>query len=134
MVGQSHLEMHVDHQHWLTELALWRDDIDLWRQEVGRARTDVERLETALREEDKALEEHARTLAQHVQALRSHEGELAAFEQGGADAKIIAMAKGHLEEESVQRHQREIHERIKKHHHVLMAHWSTLFKAMTAAL
>jgi hypothetical protein len=63
--------------------------------------------------------------------LREHEHALAEFERGGPGDELLVMAKSHKENAEQHAQQREGHERLKKRHHTVVAHWSLLLKALT---
>ena len=60
---------------------------------------------------------------------------MAAFRREGADAEgQEAMRANHSQQAERQARQREAHERIKKHHHTVMAHLTMLKAAIEAAV
>jgi chromosome segregation ATPase len=122
--------MHRDHCQLRNEDDLWRLEIAAWQRELETARKDLSKLEAALREHDKALQTHAAAIRAYEADVGEHEHALAAFEQGGSGGELIDMAKAHEAEVAQQNQRRQAHERIKRHHHALMAQWNLLLKAM----
>jgi hypothetical protein len=129
----SHAEMHTDHQQWVIEEVLWEDDARVWRNEIDAALVELKKLESFLRDERASLDAYAETI--HGLRLRraSHESALADYEQGGCEEALIAMARKHEQEAEKHLNQRHAHERIKHHHHTVMAYWRLLFKAFAKA-
>jgi hypothetical protein len=33
MTATFYIEMHNEHRHWQSDLAMWRDDVGLWQEE-----------------------------------------------------------------------------------------------------
>lgn len=130
MSDNIHADMHIDHRHWLSEHAMWREDIELWRKEIRQACKDLKGVSAVLDEHDKALQAHTEAIAGHEQSLTDHESALADYERGGQGDKLVVMAKDHKKSASRYEQQRDAHERIKKHHHTIIAQLSMLLKAL----
>lgn len=131
MADPLHLEMHIDHKHQLNELALWQESLGLWHAELAMALRDIDRLKGALESHDKALREHAAELDQAVEQINRHEHALAQHERGETEPALIAMVQEHRDNMARRQAMQKIHERIKKHHHSLIAQWRLLFDALT---
>jgi len=130
----THAEMHRDHKQWAAEIAMWHDDMTLWEQEYQKALAQLSPLETALRQYAEALRDHKERTRAHEERLKVHEHALGEFERGNEieDLKLLALAKAHRDEAERHARQRGIHERLKKHHYTMLAHWSLLFKQIIA--
>lgn len=131
MIVPAHIEMHCEHKHWREEIALSQEQINHWRQEFREALANAERLKDALKCHDEALQTHAAELDRECTRLQEHEHALAEYERGGTGQELIGMAKEHKAEAARQQERRSVHERIKKHHHALLAQWHLLFSALT---
>src|SRR5713101_9075134 len=92
-----HVEMHGEHQQWLSDNSMWRDDLALWQKETDLALDGVKKLDEALREHRKGFQDHLDTIAAEEQAVKDHEHALADFELGGAGNEVLWMAKAHTE-------------------------------------
>jgi hypothetical protein len=123
--------MHCEHREWLSDNSMWRDDLAIWQQEIDHALGDLRTLEDALREHRKVLQCHLDAIAAEELAANQHEHALAEFERGGPGDDLLQMAKPHQENADKHAQQWQAHERLKKGHHTVMAHWSLLHKALT---
>jgi hypothetical protein len=122
--------MHRDHCQLRSEDDLWRLEIAAWQRELQAAVADLGKLEAALKDHEKALQVHAGAIRTDECDTGEHEHGLAAFEKGGGGSELIDMAKAHEGEISQHELRRRAHERIKRHHHSMMARWNTLVKAI----
>lgn len=130
MTAALHVEMHADHNHWNNELSLWEDDIEIWQMEINKALGELDYLKSTLQEHGKALQAHADAMRLHREHLAKHEKALADYEKGETVEELIAMAPDHQKEGAKHGQERGAHERIKKHHHTMIAQFSLLLKAM----
>ncbi len=127
----THTEMHSDHRQWSSEELLWDDDVHIWEGELDSALAEMKKLASVFAEHRQGLEAHAEAVrAAHAKRAK-HEHALAEYEQGGSGEDLIALARKHEEESEKHVQQRKAHERIKCHHHTVMAHWRLLFKALS---
>ena len=84
---------------------------------------------------EKTLNDHAESVKLIEASTESHEKNLAKSLRDGADSDLDDSLLGrHTENTSKFAKQREAHERIKKHHHLAMAHVATLNQALAAAM
>ena len=113
--------IHADHRYWKQEHSTWRSDIVLWQQEYDAMRTAIEALGRTVERHGAALRKHAVAINDHEAALDLQERVIAEHEiglerpgpdDGGTDQQQQIMA--HLE-------QRQVHERMKREHHRLVA-------------
>jgi hypothetical protein len=93
----------------------------------------LKNVKAALEEHDKALKAHAAAIRLHHQSLGKHEQALAEFEQGGTAEEPLTMAPEHQKEDARHGQQRNAHERIKKHHHTMIAQLNLVQKALSQA-
>ena len=128
----SHALMHREHRQWLSEDNLWRDDIAIWQKELKTALTDLTQVEKALHAHEKALEVHAAAVRCYEQDAAAHEHLLAEYEQGGEGDKLVALVQAHQKGADKHAQQRAAHERIKKHHHTVIARCNLLLKALAS--
>jgi hypothetical protein len=126
----SHLDMHADHRRWLGDHDMWRDDVSVWQKELEQAFDQVEGLKGTLRAHREAMLDHLNGVATEGQTHKEHEQALADFEQGGQGNGLLPMAKAHNKHASTHVKQQHAHERLKWYHHTLMAHLSSLLKAI----
>lgn len=134
MTAALHVEMHADHTHWNTELSLGEDDIGIWQMKIDKALGELDYLRSALQDQRKALEAHADAMRLHREHLAKHEKALAEYEKGEPVEELIAMAPDHQKEGAKHGQERNAHERIKKHHHTMIAQFSLLLKALAKPL
>lgn len=130
----DHREMHAEHRYWRSDTALWNDELQLWQQELQTALADMHKLEDSLKEHQKALAAQAAEVAADSQQITIHEQALADYERGESQEELIALSKVHQKEAEKHRGHWAAQERVKKHHHQLMAHWNVLLKALTAPM
>jgi hypothetical protein len=130
-MATAHVEMHGEHQQWLSDNSMWRDDLTLWQKEIDQALDGLSKLEEALREHGKGLQSHLEMIGAEEQELKAHEHALAEFERGGPGDQLLEMVKSHQEHAGKHGQQRQVHEELKKRHHTVMAYWSLLHKALT---
>ena len=128
----SHALMHREHRQWLSEDELWRGDIASWQNELKAALADLAQVEKALREHEKALEVHAAAIRCYEQDAAAHEHLLAEYEQGDMGEKLIALVQAHQKGADKHSQQRVAHERIKKHHHTVIARCNLLLKSLAS--
>jgi hypothetical protein len=124
--------MHHDHTLWASEVSEWRDDLRAWQQELGKAQAELIQLE-------KPLQDHAHTLRMHGSALRLYEQQFLGHEHTLADIDKKGSGNSvgqheHGQEADHQAQQREAHEQLKRHHHIVMVHWRSLLKALRQPL
>ena len=130
MATSIHEELHHDHIVWKAEVAQWRDDVELWEHELNQAEAQMKDLEKALKAHREALFAHAAAVREREKVTNSHELALAAYEAGNTGEELPAMAVAHKREEKSQADQRSAHDRIRRHHHTVLANWSLLLKAI----
>ena len=108
---------------------MWRDDIELWLKECQHVLVDLGRVREALQSHELAINAHFAAVQKHETAEQTHEQLLAGSTPGSARENLAEMAAEHQVEASHHQLQREAHERIKKHHHTMIARCSLLLKA-----
>ncbi|QEG22480.1 hypothetical protein [Mariniblastus fucicola] len=132
---ESPAELHADHRHWQSDISMWKFDIQEWRSEHESALEQIEQIAELIRLHQKALNDHADTVEAIEGGLEFHEQNLAASLRDHADSDLDdALLGGHAEESKKFESQRKAHERIKKHHHVAMAHVTALKHSLEAAM
>ena len=113
----------------------WRVDIERWRGEHESALSKFVKLEEMIRQHGESLESHAQAVERQQEGLRDHGRAMAEYQHQGAGERLQeTMAVKHREH--AQRHKtvHEAHERMKKHHHTVMAHLRALQAAIEAAM
>ncbi|HVX63053.1 MAG TPA: hypothetical protein VHC19_20695 [Pirellulales bacterium] len=128
---QTHNEMHSDHRLWDSEATLWEDDIQIWEGELNAALAEMKQLEEVLAEHRKGLESHAEAIRAARADRATHEHALAKYEHGETGEDLVVLAQKHEAEAEHRAELRQTHERVKRHHHTVMAHWRLLFKALS---
>jgi hypothetical protein len=137
MAESAHIEMHVDHRHWSGERALWQETDAIWQKEIEAAFESLRQAQTALEEHRQALLEHAKAIRAEDKASAEHEHALSECELGtvrGGGEELIKMAKLHKQRAERHARMREVTERLKRHHHTVMAQAGLLLKALRAAV
>lgn len=130
MTTAIHVDMHRDHIVWKAEFGQWRDDLDLWKKELALAESQLLDMEKALKSHRDALAAHTASVIKREQSANRHESEIAAYEMGEPGAELPAMAVQHNSEAQEQTAQRHAHERIRRHHHAIIANCNLLVKAI----
>jgi len=133
MATVTHESMHRDHQKWLSDNGMWRCDISAWQQEFKSAAADLKAIESALKQHEQALQTHAAAIRLRERELDAHEHALAEYQRGETGAALMSVVKTHQPEAAKHAQQNDAHERIKRHHHEVLAQVSLLRKALAKA-
>lgn len=133
MAADIHELMHRDHRSWASEFNAWQDDVRVWQQEFTQAKSQLKELESALVKHEEVLRQHASDMRLDEAGSSSHEHALVEFEKGGAGEGLPSMAKQHQLEAQKHAERRQFHERLKRHHHELLARWRLLIRSLTDA-
>lgn len=128
---ESHLAMHGAHRQWSNDNALWRDEIALWQTEIKRLVEQLTAVKQALKRHQDEVRKHAAAVHLYQSSQDDHERALADYEAGGPGAPLVGLAKQHRQEQDKHQSQRALHERLKRRHHTLVAHWNLLLKSLT---
>jgi len=127
--------MQADHRQWDYVHSTWRVDIDRWKKEHESGLSQLAKLQEMIRQHGEALESHAQAIERHQQGLRDHGRAMSEYQNQGAGKPVQeTMADKHRELAGHHTTQHEAHERIKKHHHTVMAHLTALTTAIEAAM
>ena len=127
--------MQSDHRQWDYEHSNWRADIEHWQREHESALSQLAKLQELIRQHGEALHWHTNALEQHQQSLRNHKRAMSVYQtQGGGERLQETLAETHGEHAQRHKTQQVAHERIKKHHHTVMAHLTMLKTAIEAAM
>ncbi len=130
MTISLHFDMHREHMIWKAEALQWHDDLELWKNELIQAESQLKELEKALKTHRDALSSHAASIMKREQAANAHEYAIATYESGETGEELPTMAVRHEDEKREQTNQRNAHERIRRHHHAIIANCSLLLKAI----
>jgi hypothetical protein len=132
---KSVAQSHADHRYWQSELDMWAEDITNWKTEQADALAELRRIADEICEHGKALDEHNEKNAVLGSGLHAHEKELARSMKTGVEGDMHEEFCSYHERDAVDHgHQRDAHERIKKHHYRSMAQVAMLKAAMEAAM
>ncbi len=131
MSTATDLEMHSEHRQWTADQAMWRDDIANWQKEIKKAFDGLKKLEKALHEHQASLDGQLHFINTEQEVVKEHEHALALNGKGGLSEELHGLAKNH--KAIAEKHQefRINHENLKRSHHIAMACWSLLLKALT---
>jgi hypothetical protein len=130
MISTKPASMHDEHRYWESEISLWRDDLRSWQHELAKAEGEFKQLEKALTDHEHVLRTHASALRLEEQVSAQHEHSIAEFEKGGEGQELLEMARKHSGEADLHQTHRTAHERLKRRHHNIIAHWNALLKAL----
>ncbi len=129
------IEMHSDHRHWNSELAMWKEDITNWRSEHAIALDLLLQAKTMITSHEACLDAHQEKMSEVSKAIQCHEKTLAASLRGGAESdRNNVLNDKHESHLQTMITQHDAHERIKKHHHTAMAKVELLLKALEAPM
>lgn len=127
-------KVHEQHRAWHTENTSMLDDLSMWQAEYERALASLARSESVLRDHGAALREHWLMLNRQERALQEHEGAIAAMQEAGAvdepdprDEMHVLVGRSHTTHMAA-------HERIKTHHHKVVAEVNRLRKVLESAM
>ena len=127
-------DMQADHRQWDYVHLAWRVDIASWRREHELALSELAKLEEVVHQHGDALDAHAEAMERQQDSLRDHERAIAEFKREGGGQLQKAMRNEHREHAELHNVQRAAHERMKKHHHTVVAHLTMLRAAIDAAM
>jgi hypothetical protein len=130
---ESPAELHADHRTWQSDISMWNFDLEQWRSEHAAALKQLQEITELIQRHEKMLKEHEQSVEMIEAGLEFHEKNLAKSLQSGAESDVDdALVERHTEEAGKFAKQREAHERIKKHHHIAMAHVASLKRELEA--
>jgi hypothetical protein len=132
MAETLHAEMHREHGAWASESGAWLDDIRLWQDELKTLQAQLQDFEKKVAKHAETLRKHAAAVHLHATEHDAHESALATYERGGAGEELPELAQKHQQEGVKQGEYRELHRKIKAHHHAVISHWNGLMKAIDA--
>jgi predicted nucleic acid-binding Zn-ribbon protein len=124
--------MHHDHRQWESDVSMWRDHIGIWKQGHQNAFKELKRIEERLAEQSDALESHVNQLDFQEANILQHEHTVAGECRDQTEPRHHSMAD-HAKEATAHQHLRDAQERLKKHHHTVMAHIMMLKATLDAA-
>jgi len=130
MTSTTHLEMHNEHRFWAKEISQWRDDLRAWQQELTQAQSEIKLFERALAQQAETLRLHASSLRLEEQTFDGHEHALAEYERSGGGDELPQLALQHRDETALHIEHRQAHERLKRWHRKVIAHWALLLSAL----
>lgn len=122
--------LHFDHKHWQNEIKTWRDDLQEWKKEQAQL---LDNLELALGANVAGLKDHAGQIGSHEGDILCHEHQITECERCSiprSDEVSTIFTDDHEGEADKQDALREIHERIKRHHHRAMARLAAVIRAL----
>ena len=132
---KSLAQSHADHRYWQSELNMWVEDVANWKAEQSDALTELKQIEEEISEHGEALDEHNEKTILLGTGLHAHEKEIAECLKTGVVGEMHEeYCSYHDRQASEQARQRDAHERIKKHHHQVMAQIAMLKAALETAM
>lgn len=126
--------MQEDHRQWREAHCQWRRDIDRWQAEHEKAIARLAEMQKVVREHGEALADHSQSLRKAEEAVAKHESEIASYLAGASRSPQDVMANNHQAQEGSFAQHKRAHERIRKHHQVVLAQLENLEKAAAAAM
>ena len=126
-------DMQADYRLWDHAHSIWRIDNEGWRGEHETALLQLAKLHQVVRQHGKSLESHAQAIEDHQKDLRDQDRAMSEYQNQGEPLQETMVSK-HLELAERYKMQHKAHERIKKHHHSVMAHVMMLRAAIEAAM
>ena len=123
--------MHADHRHWQRAISMWHDDITQWNAQQQLALEKLEKAAVAIKAHAQSLAEHREAIADIACGVEFHEKNLAGELRDHCAADLDeALAERHSRHAEEMERQRLAHERLKHHHHTVMAQIALLSKAI----
>jgi hypothetical protein len=131
----SFASMRADHRQWDYVHSTWRVDLERWQHEHESALSELTKLQEMIHQHGEALEAHAKAIEQHQEDLSNHERTMSEYEHQGTDEHLQeTMASAHQELTLRHQTQRDAHQRIAKHHRVVMDRLANVKAALEAAM
>lgn len=135
MVFKTDADMRADHELWSTEHASWERDTEEWKREISHALEELVDVRGL-------LEDHQAALNAHLESIRQHEATETEHERALKMSNVLKtppehkdpMTSVHSEEATKHSQAREVHERMKHHHHAFATTWSLMVEALQRAL
>lgn len=128
MASSIQAYLHHDHIIWKSEVNQWSNDVELWNNELEKVEAQLNDLEFALKAHREALSAHGSAIQAREQAMNSHDTAIVSLDSGETGEVLPPI--GHQRESERQAQQRSAHDRIRRHHHTVIANWSLLLKAI----
>jgi hypothetical protein len=131
----TNAEMRADHRLWTFEHDSWRKDVTQWHADVQNVQAILKDVHLMLEEHDSALKSHVQTINNHEQSEREHETALSTSDLlASPSTSIDPLAGNHIGEAKSHATQRDAHERMKKHHYILIGRWNAFLGALREAM
>ncbi|MCA9137574.1 MAG: hypothetical protein KDB00_12470 [Planctomycetales bacterium] len=130
----SSASVHADHRQWESDLSMWRDDVDRWGKDHEKALVDLQLVQQRLSDHCQAMAAHVNQFDTHEEHVRAHEHNVAETCRSNEGSGEESFVHGHTEEATRHQQLRDAHERMKKHHHTVIAHIAGLKAAFDAML
>lgn len=134
MTVEPHALVRQNYRLWLDDLARWQKDVAAWQQELVGSLAGLGRAAAALEDHRKALDSYTDQLLGAQAFLREYQTATVGAEVGEPLAEGVP--PGGAIAEWVDRHPQlwDAHERIKRHHHAVVATTTLLAKAIAEAM
>lgn len=116
----NHMDIHNQHNKWLSEHTLWREELKIWREEHRQALLASMKIEDVLRKFDDEIKDLERHILDHDGQIQAHEGVMVLEHKHVPTSRGSEMAELHAREISVHSHQTELYEKVKRKHQAFM--------------
>ncbi len=110
-------EMQADHRHWLREIERWENYVNVWAEQEKRLTEEYTRMIHAVDQHGAHIKQHARDIAELKATIVECERKMASTDDEVTDELADQHEKGTARHHD----QRDVHEKLKKKHHTLMA-------------
>ena len=127
--------MRADHRHWNVRQLKWQADVNEWQKDHEQAQLQLAELQRLIELHGEALESHGKAIEQRQQDQLEHDRAISGYGTGENDERHEEiLAEKHLVQAKQLEVQSESHERIKKHHHTVVAQLRMLRSAIDMPL
>jgi chromosome segregation ATPase len=127
-----------DHKHWVGDCVAWLEDVSHWQEDHQKALAELKKISQAIEAHSKTLEEHEAEIKAHKGIINVHDQTVAAYESSFITAYTLEyeaeLTNVHEKEAAKHIAQRDVHERIKKHHYEVQAQLSFVLQTLECAL
>ena len=128
MKKYDHLKIHQDHRLWESDLQMWSVDLRMWDEEAEALNSTLSYINQAIVKHEEALMDHLKSLIDHRDRLNQHEKDITILVEGTPlDTSLLGAHTSEGKHHEIYRH---AHERLKRHHHTIMALTKGLKKAL----
>lgn len=129
-----HEKIHEQHQRWRADLEAWQSDVTAWKQEFEAALADLREIEGMLKDSLDGLGVHGDAVWEALQRVQAHEQVIDEESRLGENRTDREWRTTHEALSSQHVRVADTHERIKRHHHDVVAEVARMLKQIRSPM